>query len=84
LYGFSSYSVLPFVLCDKKGAVIFDLDRDCIFNRSSDFCPRMAKEGVVLAAFCWTKSLLCNVPAFHRDAALFRVYSSATFFKKIL
>jgi hypothetical protein len=32
--------------CDKKGGVIFDLDRDCIFNRSSDFCPRMAKWGV--------------------------------------
>jgi len=23
--------------CDKKGGVIFDLDRDCIFNRSSIF-----------------------------------------------
>jgi hypothetical protein len=22
---------------------MFDLDRDCIFNRSSDFCPKMAK-----------------------------------------
>jgi hypothetical protein len=21
------------------------LDRDCIFSRSSEFCPRMAKEG---------------------------------------
>jgi hypothetical protein len=37
----------------------------------------------VLAAFCWTKSLLCNVAAF-RDAALSRVYSSAMFFEKIL
>jgi hypothetical protein len=30
----------------QKGGVIFDLDQDCIFNRSSDFCPRMAKGGV--------------------------------------
>jgi len=33
----------PLSLCDKKGGVIVDLDWDCIFNRSSDFCPRMAK-----------------------------------------
>jgi hypothetical protein len=36
----------PLSLCDKKGGVIFDLNRDCIFNRSIDFCPRMVKEGV--------------------------------------
>jgi hypothetical protein len=36
----------PLSFCDKKGEVIFDLDRDCIFNLSSDFCPRMAKGGV--------------------------------------
>jgi hypothetical protein len=36
----------PLSFCDKKWRVIFDLDRDCIFNRSSDFCPRMAKGGV--------------------------------------
>jgi hypothetical protein len=29
-----------------KRGVIFDLDRHCIFNLSSDFCPRMAKVGV--------------------------------------
>jgi hypothetical protein len=33
----------PLSLCDKKGGVIFDLDRHF---RSSDFCPRMAKGGV--------------------------------------
>jgi len=38
----------------------------------------------MLATFCWTKSLLCNVAAFHRDAALSRVYSLAMFFEKIL
>jgi hypothetical protein len=43
----------PLSFCDKKGGVIFYWD--CIFNRSSDF---------VLDAFCWTKSLLCNVAAF--------------------
>jgi hypothetical protein len=32
----------------QKGGVIFDLDRNCIFNRSSDFCPRMAKGGVLV------------------------------------
>jgi hypothetical protein len=32
----------------------------------------------VLAAFCWTKSFMCNV------AASSRVYSSAMFFEKIL
>jgi len=46
IFGFSSYSVLPFVLLWQKGGVIFYLERDCIFNRSSDFCPRMAKWGV--------------------------------------
>jgi hypothetical protein len=35
----------PLSFCDKKVGVIFYLDRDCIFNRSSDFCPRMAKGG---------------------------------------
>jgi hypothetical protein len=29
----------------KKGSNFY-LDRDCIFNRSIDFCPRMAKGGV--------------------------------------
>jgi hypothetical protein len=36
----------PLSFCDKKGGVIFYLDRDCIFNQSSDFCPIMAKGGV--------------------------------------
>jgi hypothetical protein len=36
----------PLSLCEKKGGVIFYLDRHCIFNWSSDFCPRMAKGGV--------------------------------------
>jgi hypothetical protein len=36
----------PLSLCDKKRGSNFYLDRDCIFNRSSDFCPRMAKGGV--------------------------------------
>jgi hypothetical protein len=40
----------PLSFCDKKGGVIFDLDRDYIFNRSSDFCPRMAKWEFV--SFC--------------------------------
>jgi hypothetical protein len=30
----------------KKGEYMFDLDWDCIFNRLSDFCPKMAKGGV--------------------------------------
>jgi hypothetical protein len=37
------FTLFPFVT--KRGSN-FDLDRDCIFNRSSDFCPRMAKGGV--------------------------------------
>jgi hypothetical protein len=37
---FSPYSILPFVPLWQKEGVIFNLDRDCIFNRSSDFCPR--------------------------------------------
>jgi len=36
----------PLSFYDKKGGIIFYLDRDCIFNRSSDFCPRMSKGGV--------------------------------------
>jgi hypothetical protein len=36
----------PLSFCDKKGGVIFDLDRDCIFNQLIDFCHKMAKEGV--------------------------------------
>jgi hypothetical protein len=31
---FLSYSVLPFVLLRQKWGELFDLDRDCIFNRS--------------------------------------------------
>jgi hypothetical protein len=38
----------------------------------------------VLATFCWTKSLLCNVADFHRDAILFRVYTSVMIFKKTM
>jgi len=45
---FFSYFVLPFVLLRQKGGVFFYLDRNYIFNRSSDFCPKMAKGGV-----CW-------------------------------
>jgi hypothetical protein len=33
-------------LCDKNGEYMLVLDHECIFNRSSDFCPRMAKWGV--------------------------------------
>jgi hypothetical protein len=36
----------PLSLWDKKGEYLLSLDRECIFNRSSDFCPRMAKWGV--------------------------------------
>jgi hypothetical protein len=36
---------LPFVLLRQKWGVLF-LDRISIFNRSSDFCPIMAKWGV--------------------------------------
>jgi hypothetical protein len=31
---------------------MFALDRDCIFNRSSDFCPRMAKGPFVSFCVC--------------------------------
>jgi hypothetical protein len=37
------FTLCPFVT--KRGSNFY-LGRDCIFNRSSDFCPRMAKEGV--------------------------------------
>jgi len=46
----------PLSFCDKKGGVIFDLDRDCIFNRSSDFHPRIAKGGVC-QFLCWLHSV---------------------------
>jgi hypothetical protein len=39
-------TLFTLVLLRPIGGVIFDLGRDCIFNRSSDFCPRMAKGGV--------------------------------------
>jgi hypothetical protein len=39
------FTLCPFVT--QKGSN-FDLDQDCSFNQSSDFCPRMAKEGI-----CW-------------------------------
>jgi hypothetical protein len=29
----------PLSLCEKKGEYMLVLDRECIFNRSSDFCP---------------------------------------------
>jgi len=32
----------PFPFVTKRGSNFY-LDRDCIFNRSSDFCPKMAK-----------------------------------------
>jgi hypothetical protein len=38
--------ILCFALCDKKGEYLLVLDQECIFNQSSDFCPRMAKWGV--------------------------------------
>jgi hypothetical protein len=37
-----------FILCPfvtKRGSNFY-LDWDCNFNRSSDFCPRMAKWGI--------------------------------------
>jgi hypothetical protein len=37
------YSILPFVPLWQKGGVIFDLDRDCIFDRSSIFVPEWPK-----------------------------------------
>jgi len=37
------YSVVPFVPFVTKRGSNFYLDRDCIFNRSSNFCPRMDK-----------------------------------------
>lgn len=42
------FLLLCFTLCHfvtKMGNSLY-LHRDCIFNRSSDFCPRMAKRGV--------------------------------------
>jgi hypothetical protein len=41
-------SLLYFTLCPfvTKRESNFYLDRDCIFNGSSDFCPRMVKGGV--------------------------------------
>jgi len=43
---FFLYFILPFVILRQKGGVFFYLDWDCISNRSSDFCPKMAKGGV--------------------------------------
>jgi len=37
------FTLWPFV---TKRGVIFYLDRDCIFNRSSDFCLKMARGGI--------------------------------------
>jgi hypothetical protein len=42
------FFLLCLTLCrfvTKRGSNFY-LDRDCIFNRSSDCCPRMAKGGV--------------------------------------
>jgi len=45
---FVVFLILCFTLCPLVTEMwsIFDLDRDCISNWSSDFCPRMAKGGV--------------------------------------
>jgi hypothetical protein len=51
-----SYSILPFVPLRQKGEYLFVLDWECIFNRSSDFCPRMAKWGVC-ELFYWLHSV---------------------------
>jgi hypothetical protein len=42
------FLILCFTLCpfETKRGSIFYLDWECISNRSSDFCPRMAKGGV--------------------------------------
>jgi hypothetical protein len=42
------FRILCFTLChfETKMGSIFVLDRDCISNWSSDFCPIMAKWGV--------------------------------------
>jgi hypothetical protein len=70
----------PLFFCVKKGGVIFDLDRVCIFNRSSIFVPEWPKWEFVslwLATFSWTKSLLCK-DAFKQG------YNYSEFFYKIL
>jgi hypothetical protein len=55
-----------FILCPfvtKRGSNFYFWTGNVFPNRSSDFCPRMAKRGVfsILSLFCVsTKSLLCN------------------------
>jgi hypothetical protein len=46
---------LPFLLLRQKGRVFLFLGRECIFNWSSDFCPKMVKEGV--CQFCCLHSV---------------------------
>jgi hypothetical protein len=62
------YSVYPLSLWDKKGEYMLVLDRKCIFNPVKWFLSQNGQRGsllgFLLAAFCWTKSFLCNVAAF--------------------
>jgi hypothetical protein len=64
------YSVYPLSLWDKKGEYMLVLDRECIFNPVKWFLSHNGQMGsllvFVLAAFCWTKSLLFNVATFTR------------------
>jgi hypothetical protein len=46
--------------------------------------PKGEFVSLLLAAFCWTKSLLCNVVYLIRDIVIFRVYTSFMCFKKTL
>jgi len=53
--------------CDKKVGLIFDLDWIVVSPAKwflSQNGPRGSLLVFVLATFCWTKSLLCNVAAF--------------------
>jgi len=45
------FTLCPFVT--KRGSNFYFLDQDCIFNRSSDFCPRNGQRGSLL---------VCNWP----------------------
>jgi hypothetical protein len=60
-----------FTLCPfktKNGEYMLVLDRECVFNPIKYFLSQNGQRGslfvFVLAAFCCTKSLLCNVAAF--------------------
>jgi hypothetical protein len=70
IFGFFSYSILPFLLLWQKMGSNFWFGPGLYFLPVKWFLFQNGQRGsflvFVLATFCWTKSLLCNVTAFTR------------------